>query len=255
MFVFLSRTVQEAGDLLLQKREEEFETMFKFGDNKNIVTSIDMEVNRFIIAAIKKEYPTHDIYSEEGGGNENMNEYMWTIDPIDGTSNFSRGIPHFSIVVGLLENGIPLMGAVYNPVTKEFFSFKKDEGAVLNGKKLSVSKKKDLKSSCVFFHSGHKQELHDWGLRSYTKLSEHSKKVQDFSGSALDICFVAAGRIEAAVYGTLSTLDIAPAIGILREAGGIIANQYGEDIALSKEAQKTLIANNREMMDHLVKLL
>lgn len=256
MFIFLSRTIQDAGDLLLKKRDEGFEIMNKNGDNKNIVTSIDIAVNEYIIREIQKSFPEHSIYSEEGGGKVNTNEYMWTIDPIDGSSNFSRGIPHYAISIGLLENGIPVMGAVYNPVTKELFSFKKDEGAVLNGKRLIVSQKIDLKSASVFFHQGRKEELREWGVKSYAALQEHARKVQDFACSSLDTCFVASGRIEANIYGTLSTLDISPAVGILIEAGGLIANQYGEEIKfIAKEPQKIFVANNRAMLDQLTAIV
>jgi len=252
---FLLNTIQEAGKLLLQKRDLGFETLAKDGDPKNVVTSVDMAVNEFIIGEIRREFPSHDIYSEEGGGSEGAKEFFWTIDPIDGSANFARSIPHFAISIGLLQNGEPFLGAVFNPVTSELFSFKKDGGAFLNGKQIFVSKITDLSKSYVFFHAGRKNELHEWGGKSYAALLEHARKTQNFAGSSLDTCFVAAGRTEANVYGTLSTLDIAAAIGILKEAGGIIANEKGEEISYSKEPQKIFMANNREILDQLLKIL
>ncbi|MFA5831670.1 MAG: inositol monophosphatase [Candidatus Paceibacterota bacterium] len=247
-YEFLLHTIQEAGKLLLQKRDEGFEISSKGGNPRDIVTSVDLAVNDFIIAEIRRAYPEHGIYSEEGSGAENKSEYLWTIDPIDGSANFARGIPHFAISLGLLHKGEPALGAVFNPVTQELFSFKKGEGAFLNGKRIFVSNITDLAQSYVFFHTGRKKELHEWGGRSYAALLGRAKKTENFAGSSLDACFVAAGRIEANIYGTLSTLDISAAIGILKEAGGIVANEKGEEISFSKESQKIFMANNREIL-------
>lgn len=254
-YEFLIKTIKEAGKLLLQKRDVGFETMSKGGDPRDVVTSVDTAVNEFIISKIRNEYPDHDIYSEEGGGSESKNEYIWTIDPIDGSANFSRHIPHFAVTVGLLFKGEPLLGAVYNPVTGELFSFKKGEGAFLNGERIFVSKIIDLSKAHVFFHAGRKAELREWGGRSYAALLEHAKKTENFASSSLDACFVAAGRIEANIYGTLSTLDIAPALGILKEAGGIITNENGNEISYTKEPQKIFMTNNREILERIRKIL
>lgn len=252
---FLLQTIHEAGKLLLQKRDAGFETISKGGNHRDVVTSVDTAVNEFIISEIRNKYPDHAIYSEEGGGTENKNEYVWTIDPIDGSANFSRGIPHFAICIGLLHGDDPVLGAVYNPVTKELFSFKKDGGAFLNSNQIFVSNIADLSEAHVFFHAGRKPELREWGGKSYAALLGHAKKTENFAGSSLDACFVAAGRIEANIYGALSTLDIAPAIGILKEAGGIVANENGSEISYTKEPQKIFMTNNREMLEQLRKIL
>jgi myo-inositol-1(or 4)-monophosphatase len=254
-YEFLLNTIKEAGKLLLEKRDRGFETMAKDGDPKNVVTSVDMAVNEYLIAEIRKTFPNHDIYSEEGGGNETKNEYAWAIDPIDGSANFARGIPHFAISVGLLRNGEPILGAVFNPVTQELFSFKKNGGAFLNSKQIFVSKITNLADSYIFFHTGRNKELREWGGKSYAALLAHARKTENFAGSSLDACFVASGRIEASIYGTLSTLDIAAAIGILKEAGGIVANERGEEIAYTKEPQKIFMANNGEILEQLRKIL
>jgi myo-inositol-1(or 4)-monophosphatase len=239
----------------MRLREEVFSTTEKGGDPRDIVTSVDLAVNDFLIQKIRASFPEDAIYSEEGGGVANSASRMWAIDPIDGSSNFSRGIPHFAICLALLENGIPVAGAVYNPVTNELFSFKKGEGAFLNDKPITVSGTTDLKDAAVFLHAGRKPELWAWGGASYTKLLEHSKKVGNFGGSALDACFVAAGRIDANIYGRLMTMDIAGAIGILLEAGGRVVNDKGELITFSAEPQKVVMTNSKEIEDSLLKLL
>lgn len=259
---FTIALVKDAGELLLEQSKEAFEVTMKNNDPKDIVTAVDIAVNNFLVSALKKEFPSYGIYSEEGEsadsglGQELLNaEYMWAIDPIDGSSNFARNIPHFAICVGLLHKGIPILGVVYNPVTRELFSFKKGDGAYLNGERIEVSKIAELKDSYVLLHAGRKPELWQWGGESYTRLLGHAKKTTNLGGSALDACFVAAGRVEANIYGRLSTMDIASAIGILVEAGGSVVDKEGNPITFSKEPQKVFMTNNKSIEKAVLSLL
>jgi len=255
IYDFIIKTIKEAGGLLLSAREKGFEVMSKGNDSRDIVTSIDNEVNDFIIDKIKKTFPDHGIYSEEGGGVEVGGEYQWTIDPIDGSANFSRGIPSYAVCIGFMESGVPTVGAVYNPITKELFSFKKDAGAFLNGKPIKVSNIEDLSKSHVFFHAGRKKSMQNWGGESYKRLLGNIKKTSNPSSSSLDVCFVASGRVEASVYGTLSTLDISSALGILIEAGGVVSDEEGKPLIFSKNPQKIYMANNSTTLDNMRTLL
>jgi myo-inositol-1(or 4)-monophosphatase len=247
--------VVEAGERILQARDTAFTVLQKGGDPRDVVTSVDLEINAFLAGEIQKTFPTHRIYSEEGGNVSLGDENLWTIDPIDGSSNFSRGIPHFAVCLGLLQAGIPVAGAVYNPVTRELFSFRKGGGAFLNGKPISVSKTTELKEAFVLLHAGRKESLREWGGHAYRQLLEHAKKTSNLAGSALDMCFVAAGRVEANIYGTASLLDIAAAVGILYEAGGQIVNDVGEHLLLAKEPQRIIATNNRSIAETLRTIL
>lgn len=252
---FVINLVEDAGELLLKKSKESFEVTMKNNDPRDIVTAVDIAVNDFLVRALKKEFPTYGIYSEEGSAETEEGEYMWAIDPIDGSSNFARHIPHFAICVGLLHEGVPVLGVVYNPVTRELFSFRKGEGAFLNGGPISVSKETELRNSSVLLHAGRKPEFWKWGGESYTKLLEHAKKTTNLGGSALDACFVAAGRVEANIYGRLSTFDIASALGILFEAGGIAVDTKGNPVAFSKEPQKVFMFNNENIKQAVLSIL
>lgn len=248
-YTFIIEQVRAAGDLLMRMRDEKFETLEKGGDPRDVVTSVDLAVNDFLIGKIREAYPEDAIYSEEGADEVTIAPRLWTIDPIDGSSNFSRGIPHFSICVALLQGGVPEAGAVFNPVTNELFSFKRGGGAFLNGKQIHVSTETDLKNAFVLLHAGRKAEFREWGGYAYKQLLEHAKKTTNLAGSALDTCFVAAGRVEANIYGTLSLLDIAAAVGILQEAGGIIVDKHGEPVPLSREPQRIIMANSPAIAD------
>ena len=252
---FILEKAREAGDMIARLRAEGFETHAKGGDPRDVVTSVDLKVSEFLAGEIRKSFPGHGIYSEEGGGTGGKGEFLWVIDPIDGTANFSRGIPHFAVCLGLLEKNAPIAGAVYNPVTRELFSFKKGEGASLNGAPIRVSSVAELSNAGVFLHAGRKKELWSWGGSSYAALLERAHKTSNFGSSALDVCFVAAGRIEAAVYGTLSTMDVAAALGILAEAGGAALAASGEPARLSPEPQKLYAANSEALARELIALL
>jgi len=251
---FIITHIQAAGDLLMQLRKEKFETLQKGNDPRDIVTSVDVAVNDFLTGKIRESFPEDAIYSEETDGVHEA-ERLWTIDPIDGSSNFSRGIPHFAICVAYLQHGVPEAGAVYNPVTNELFSFKKGGGAFLNGTPIHVSRETDLKNSFVLLHAGRKAELREWGGHAYRQLLEHAKKTTNLAGSALDTCFVAAGRVEANIYGTLSTLDIAAAVGILREAGGVLVNGNGEPATLMSTPQRIIATNSTTIANAVRELL
>jgi myo-inositol-1(or 4)-monophosphatase len=253
---FMQKKVVEAGEKLLAAREGVIEVSSKGENPRDVVTNTDLEINEFLVGEIKKNFPDHSIYSEEGSNKAVESEYLWTIDPIDGSSNFSRGIPHFAVCLGLLKDNEAVAGAVYNPVTQELFSFKKGSGAYLNGKRIGVSPVAELAKAQVIFSPGsRKPELWDWAARSYRKLLEASLKRGMFGSSSLDVCFIAAGRADAGVYGTLSTFDIAGALGLLEEAGGVYANEAGEKVVLSSVSQKVYLANSSAMLGQIRGLL
>src|SRR3989344_653014 len=242
---FIISKIKKAGKILRSRYNDDFVINTKDNNPRDVVTEVDFEVNNFLINEIKNNFPGHSIYSEEGGGKGGKSKFLWVIDPIDGSSNFSRHIPHFAICAGLLRNMIPVLGAVFNPITNELFSFKKGEGAFLNGKPITVSSLKNLSEASVFFRAGSNNKNLDWGGASYRKLLEHANKTNNMGSSALDTCFVAAGRIEANIYGLLTTMDIASALGILFEAGGRVANGDGKPIVLQTKPQRVIMSNNK----------
>lgn len=250
-YKFTLALAREAGDLVLQTRDGQIEISSKGGDPRDIVTNVDLEVNNFITKRIKENFPEDKIYSEEADEDISSGSF-WSIDPIDGTSLFSREIPHFSIVIGYVEKGNVLVGSIYNPVTKELFSFERGKGAFLNDKKVNISNITELKRATIFLRAGRNKELWDWGAESYKFLLGNAGKTYNLGSSALDICFVGAGRAEAAVYGNLTPADIIAATGFVREAGGIVVGKDGGDVdILSKEKQPLIAANNKEILGAL----
>lgn len=254
-YQFILSTITKAGELLLQKRDERFQISIKDGDYRNLVTSVDLEVDSFIKKSIQEKFPGDRIYSEESVDNISIQPgSFWTIDPIDGTSNFARDIPHFAVSCGYIEKGVCIVGAVYNPVTKELFSFEKGKGAFLNEKPIQVSKTKALADAYVLLHIGRPESLHDWGLNLQRKFLSLAKKTINLGSSALDLCFVASGRVDLTIYGTLTTLDCAPAIGIIIEAGGEVYDYFGKPITLQNLPQKIVASCSKELFDQVITL-
>lgn len=251
---FTLKLINEGADLLLKKYHTDFKVRIKNDDPRNFVSEVDLEVNKFLISKIEEAYPDHAVYSEEGGGTEGK-KYLWALDPIDGTSNFIRRIPHFALSITLLEDGVPIVGAVLNPITNELYSFEKGKGAFLDGDKVTVSDVRELKDAWVPYRTGGKPQYWKWGVEIYYALLENCNKSGSFGSLGLDICFVGAGKIDGLIYGRASLLDNAVAIGFLKEAGGVYSDFDGNTPEFSKHPQPVIFANSQEILDKLVEVL
>ena len=248
--------VKRAGAILHEKYHGVQEVSQKGGDPRDDITAADKEINAFLVQDVAKRFPEHSIYSEEAPDEDKQSALAWAFDPIDGTSNFARAIPHFAICASLLENGIPIAGAFYNPVTDELFSFSEEQGAMVNKSQVKASSVADPMKAQILFHVGRKPEKFDWGAATFHSLLSGTKKLKDLGSSSLDLAFVAAGRVDAVVYGTLSTRDIAGAIGMVCAAGGEVYElKTGEPVTIGKEPQTIVAVANRELYEALLPLL
>lgn len=250
-YQFIIETIREAGELILSLREEKFETYSKNKDARNLVTSVDLAVNDFIYKKIHSLYPNEIILSEETKSQSIIPDSFWSVDPIDGTSNFTRGIPHFATCITYIEKGEPIVGAVFNPITNELFSFKKDKGAFLNNKKIRVSDISKLSDAYVLLHIGRKENLREWGIGLQRKFLSSAKKNINLGSSSLDLCFLATGRVDAVVYGTLTTQDVVVAVAMVREAGGEVYNLDGNPVLLSPEPQTIVATSTKKLFDEI----
>ncbi|MBX4199214.1 inositol monophosphatase [Candidatus Parcubacteria bacterium] len=247
---FVVALAKEAGEKVLQAREKHVDISIKNNDPRDLVTNVDIEVSQFISQRIGESFPGEKIYSEEADDDISSGSF-WAIDPIDGTKNFVRGFPMFSVVIAYVEKDKASVGAVYNPITKELYSFERGRGAFLNQIPIHVSNKTELKESTIFLTTGRNQEQWEWGTKMYRFLLEYSHSVRGIASSGLDICSVAAGRSEACIYANLTTIDVIAAIGILEEAGGLAEGKSGALDPMSKVPQILIAANNQEILSAL----
>lgn len=253
---FILGLVKEAGWKLQEYVHTDIEKSFKDGNPLDIVTKADLEISEFLSTRIREGFAGEAIYSEEATNEDISSGSFWSLDPIDGTSNFSRHIPHYAVVVAYVENGVPVVGALYNPVTDELYSFEKGKGSYLNGRPIKVSSVTNLSESYMLLRAGRNKDLWNWGAESYKFLLQNGVKCANLGSSGLDMCYVASGRVEANIYGTLTTIDIAAAVGLLYEAGGLILGKGGVPInGLSKEKQQIIAVNSEETLKLLTPIL
>ena len=203
----------------------------------DFVSNADLKAEKIIIEELKKARPYYSIISEEDGSENNKDkEHTWIIDPIDGTTNFLHGVPHFAISIALKYGNEIISGLIYDPIKDEMFYAEKDSGAFFNNQRIRVSKKKEL-NSCLFATGGVAKDEVDLPLRK--------------SGSAaLDIAYVAAGRYDGYFQNDLNLWDIAAGIILVKEAGGMI-NEI--DLSQNKniEIRASSMAINDKMLEKL----
>ena len=199
----------------------------------DFVSNADLKAEKIIIEELKKARPYYSIISEEDGSETNKDkEHTWIIDPIDGTTNFLHGVPHFAISIALKSGDEIVSGLIYDPIKDEMFYAEKENGAFFNNKRIRVSKKREL-NSCLFAMGGKSENTVDLSVRK--------------SGSAaLDMAYVAAGRYDGYFQNDLNLWDIAAGIIILKEAGGII-----NEIDLSQNKNIQIRASSSAISDKM----
>jgi len=196
---------------------------------KDLVTKADQESEKEIIKVIQKNFQNHKLISEEGKKeNQKVNldteeEYVWVIDPLDGTTNFIHSYPFFCTSIGIIKNKQPVVAAVYDPIAKEMFTAVKDEGAYLNGVPIEVSKIQNLREALLvtgFSYTTDQSQKKSFDLFQELTLSSHG--VRRNGAAALDLCYVACGRIEAFWEYGLKSWDMAAGSLIVEESKGQI---------------------------------
>ncbi len=220
----------------------------------DFVTSADKRTERILIEELGKARPGYGFLGEEGGAVEGRDKtHRFIIDPIDGTTNFMHGIPHFAISIGLEREGQLVSGVVYNPVTDDLFTAEKGHGAYLNDKRLRVAARKELGPSVIA------TGLPFMGKDGHARASAEMAAVMNvtagirrFGAASLDLAYVAAGRFDGFWEHGLMPWDMAAGIVLVREAGGVISDMAGGDKMFGNG---DVICANEHLHPKLLKLL
>ena len=203
----------------------------------NFVTNADIKAEKIIIEELMKAKKNYSIISEEDGSKINSDsENVWIIDPIDGTSNFLHGIPHFAISIALKSNNEIISGLIYDPIKDEMFYAEKNSGAFFNNQRIKVSKKKEIED-CLFATGGKEKVISDFITRKT-------------GSAALDMAYVAAGRYDGYFQNNLNLWDVAAGIIIIKEAGGIV-----NEINLSNHSNIEIIASSSRINEKMLEKL
>ena len=203
----------------------------------NFVSNADTKAEKIIIEELMKAKKNYSIISEEDGSKINSDsENVWIIDPIDGTSNFLHGIPHFAISIALKSNNEIISGLIYDPIKDEMFYAEKNNGAFFNNQRIKVSKKKEIED-CLFATGGKEKVISDFITRKT-------------GSAALDMAYVAAGRYDGYFQNNLNLWDVAAGIIIVKEAGGIV-----NEINLSNHNNIKIIASSSRINEKMLEKL
>lgn len=248
-----------AGNQIREAYMQSLRIEHKNGDVRDEVTSADREVGEWIANELRTQFPTHEIYSEENHGNIETiptHKYLWTIDPIDGTSNFARRIPLFTTVISLVWLGKPVFSVVHNPITNETFVFAKGEGAWRDGERVRTSLKSEPKDVFAILRPGRNKAVQPWMFKIVESFTEGAVgKVANYGASAYDLSLLASGSVELVIYGSMTTADIAGAIGMVREAGGEVYGTDGVPVEITLTPQSIIAVATPSLFEKLRPLL
>lgn len=230
MLTIALRAARKAGELIVRASEElELIKVDEKGLN-DFVTEVDRRAEAEIIYHLRKAYPDHKILGEETGTTDGTAEYEWIIDPLDGTLNFIRGIPHYAISIACIYRGKVEHAVVLDPVRREEFTATRGRGANLNGRRIRVSSARSLDSALLAtgipFRG--KEDKH---IEGYTKgmaqIAALSTGIRRAGAASLDLAYVAAGRVDGFWELGLASWDMAAGTLLVKEAGGLVADLDG----------------------------
>lgn len=219
--------VKEAASMARQMRQEDLQVRHK--SKADLVTEADTAIEAFLIDKIHTNFPNHSIKAEESGQHDGDQEHEWFIDPIDGTLNYAHGLPQYAISVAYACKGELKLGVIADPPMQEFFYAEAGKGSWLNGKPIHVSETQELIDSMLI--TGFRYHLLDTprsNINNFIRLSHEVQSVRRLGSAALDLAYVACGRVEGFWEIDLSPWDVAAGILLIREAGGIVSTLHGE---------------------------
>lgn len=219
---------RSAGEFLL-KRFRNSLRIEKKGEI-NLVTDVDRESERIIKGIILGKYPDHQFLAEEGEKAVSDSEFLWMVDPLDGTTNYAHGFPVFCISIALMEKGKINTGCIYNPILDECFIALKGKGAYLNNLPIKVSGESDLGDSLLAtgFPYDIRESDHD-NIKEFAAFAKSARAVRRAGSAALDLAYVACGRFDGFWEFKLSPWDLAAGVLMVAEAGGKVTSYNGED--------------------------
>jgi myo-inositol-1(or 4)-monophosphatase len=220
----------EAGELISGYVERRIG--FELKGEYDLVTAADRASEGLIVQRLHQRFPDHAVVGEEGGRVEGASEYCWYVDPLDGTTNFAHGFPHFAVSMGLERAGELIAGVIVDPMRREVFAAEKGAGATLNRTPIRVSKAARLTDALTATGYPSRKRHRDINIHFFYQLSIQSHGVRRAGAAALDLAYVAAGRLDLFWEFGLNSWDTAAGTLIVRESGGTVTGMHGEPFTL-----------------------
>ncbi len=220
----------------------------------DLITDADLEAERAIVRIIKKSFPKHNILAEEGRYEKTNSPYCWIVDPLDGTNNFSFGIPIFCVSIALAKNNQVILGLIYDPMRQELFLAEKGKGAYLNNKRIKVSSAGSLDKSLLitgFYYNRGKNMLNNLGVIKIF-FQKNIVGLRRLGAAALDLAYIACGRATGFWEFSLSPWDFAAGKLLIEEAGGRVSNKFGGELKLENSY---VVASNGKIQAEIIEVI
>jgi len=252
MIEFMTEMAEHAGKISLDEAESMAESKVEYKSVRDLVTPVDRKVEDFIRGEIQKKFPDHTIIGEEKGTSMGGSDSCWVIDPIDGTNSYVHGLPGYSVSIALQQGGETVAGVVYGPVLNMMFTAEKGRGARLNGKSISVSKRSKVKNSVLAtgfgsFRDGQIAEC----LEIFGRVVPIARDIRRHGSAALDLAWVAAGRMDGYWEKGLKLYDYAAGILLVTEAGGRVVDFTGGNNFLENGLVATNCLIEKELLQYV----
>ena len=243
---------KEAGEIVREGFGKKLKIEYKSNET-NLVTEIDKASEKHITDFIKKKYPGHDILAEESGEKKAGSEYLWVIDPLDGTTNFAHGLPIFSVSIGLQKNGKTIMGVVYDIMQDIAYFAEEGNGAYANVERIKVSLNEKVNHSVLVTGFPYNiSENPENALEKFSALTRKARAIRRLGSAAIDLCYVAKGVFDGFWELYLHPWDICAGMLIVEEAGGIVTDFKGNETDIYT---KRILASNKKIHPHLMEII
>ena len=238
-----------AGEIIRDGFGKNFQIEYKTNE-KNLVTEIDKKSENAIIDFITKKYPTHNILTEESGEHKKDSNYLWVIDPLDGTTNFAHGLPIFAVSIGVMKKNEIVAGVVYDVMRDVFYSTEKGSGAFANGVKLNVSANDKIGLGVLVTGFPYNvAENPDNAFERFASLTKQARAVRRLGSAAIDFCYVASGVFDGFWEVSLHPWDICAGKLLVEEAGGIVTDFSAKQIDIFTPQ---ILASNKKIHQQMI---
>lgn len=238
------QAAREAGKVLLEGTRGEIEV--ERTAHRDIKLAMDKKAEQIILGILRQRFPEHAILSEEAGPVGPKSDYLWVIDPLDGTFNYSRRLPQWATSIALMRKGEEILGVVYDPLHEELFHAAQGAGAFLNGRPIRVSDRASLKDCTIAYGYSPNDEYLPKSLDATRNVTIQSTKVRAMGAAVLHLVYVACGRLDGFFEYGIHPWDIAAGSAIIREAGGAVRtrthpNKYVDIVTTNGRVQDELM--------------
>lgn len=245
--------VKESGKVIRENFGHVKGLRIKHGDWRDLVTDIDIEANKIILNILKENFPEHNIISEEAKPFERGSDYVWFVDPMDGTTNYTVAFPFIGTCIGLTFKGKPILGVVYNPIIDEFFVGEDGKGATLNGEEIRVSENSELKKTIVSFCHMNTPESIMSVEKPFRYFKTNARDYRKFGSGGLEICWVACGRNDVYFRPDVVLHDVIPGYVIAKESGAKITDWQNRPWKL--ESKNLLVTNGTKIHENVLGII